>query len=161
MRISVWQCAAEFVLEPLCHCRLQWPFPCPLSGVGHWGARSPAGSSWNLPGSASTKHGPSFLGHSSQPSPIPTLCARGSQARAAWNPSLPRLAGNRKKEEERSESWQPLPPLTSTTHPESVTQSVGAPHIRAHTHLLALTHICLAQMRSVSPQIWQMHRRFT
>lgn len=97
------------------------------------------------------------------PQPHSHLCARGSQAQAAWNPSLPRLAGNRKEEEGRSESRQPLPPLTSTAHPESVTQSVGAPHIRAHTHLLALTHICLAQMRSVSPDTlgyWQMHRRF-
>lgn len=72
--------------------------PLPPMWGWSWGARDPAGSSWNLPPSQLSEHKTQPLlpvtPHSSRPSPTPTLCARGSQALAAWNPNLPRLAPN-------------------------------------------------------------------
>lgn len=39
----------ELITEPTCHCRLQRPCACPLTGIGRGRARGTADSSWKLP----------------------------------------------------------------------------------------------------------------
>ena len=71
-----------------------------------WGPEAQLAPAGTLPPSRLSEHKtqpllPVTL-RSSFPGPTPTLCARGSQAQAAWNPSLPRLAGNGRRGREVS-----------------------------------------------------------
>lgn len=99
-----------------------------------WGAGDPAGSSWNLPHSRSrlSEHKTEPLLPVTQPHSHPLCQGEPGPGRLESQPPPP---GSERKEEEMNHSRRcphSHPQLTQKALPK-----VSAPHIRAHTHLLA------------------------